>query len=120
MRPVLTRARDRGVNLAFIGANEIYRRIRFGSSPLGPDRIEINYRNPREDPLYGVNNALVTANWPAPPAADPESSLTGQVYACASAPAPLVVTDPDGWIWAGTGARPGMRLPNLIGARRRV
>jgi len=50
MRAVLTRARDRGVNLAFIGANEIYRRIRFGSSPLGPDRIEINYRNPREDP----------------------------------------------------------------------
>ena len=120
MRAVLTRARDRGVNLAFLGANEIYRRIRLGSSPLGPDRIEVNYRNPREDPLYGVNNALVTANWPAPPAADPESSLTGQVYACASAPAPLVVTDPDGWIWAGTGARPGMRLPNLIGARRRV
>src|SRR6516225_11403902 len=48
MRAVLTR--DRGVNLAYIGANEIYRRIRFGSSPLGPDRIEINYRNPREDP----------------------------------------------------------------------
>jgi hypothetical protein len=115
MRAVLTRARDRGVNLAFLGANEIYRRIRLGSSPVGPDRIEVNYRNPREDPLYGVNNALVTANWPAPPAADPESSLTGQVYACAAAPAPLVVTDPDGWIWAGTGARPGMRLPGLIG-----
>ena len=120
MRAALTRARDRGVNLAFLGANEIYRRIRLGSSPLGPDRIEVNYRNPREDPLYGVNNALVTANWPAPPAADPESSLTGQVYACASARAPLVITEPRGWIWAGTGARPGMRLPNLIGARRRV
>ena len=115
MRAVLTRARDRGVNLAFLGANEIYRRIRLGSSPVGPDRIEVNYRDPREDPLYGVNNALVTANWPAPPAADPASSLTGQVYACAAAPAPLVVTDPDGWIWAGTGARPGMRLPGLIG-----
>jgi N,N-dimethylformamidase beta subunit-like protein len=115
MRAVLTRARDRGVNLAFFGANEIYRRIRFGSSPLGRDRIEINYRNPREDPLHGIDNALVTANWPDPPAADPESSLTGQAYACASPRAPLVVTDPDGWIWAGTGARPGMRLPDLVG-----
>ncbi len=115
MRAILTRARDRGVNLAFTGANEIYRRIRFGSSPLGPDRTEINYRNPREDPLYGIDNASVTANWPAPPAADPPSSLTGQVYACASVPAPLVVTEPHGWIWAGTGARPGMRLPGLIG-----
>ena len=115
MRQVLTRARDRGVNLAFIGANEIYRRIRLGSSPLGPDRIEVNYRNPREDPLSGIDNALVTANWPDPPAADPESSLTGQLYACASPRAPLVVTDPRGWIWAGTGAGPGMSLPNLIG-----
>jgi len=115
MRALVTRARDRGVNLAFTGANEIYRRIRFGSSPLGPDRTEINYRNPREDPLYGIDNALVTANWPAPPAADPPSSLTGQVYACASVPAPLVVTEPHGWIWAGTGARPGISLPGLIG-----
>ena len=115
MRAILTRARDRGVNLAFTGANEIYRRIRFGSSPLGPDRTEINYRNPREDPLYGIDNASVTANWPAPPAADPPNSLTGQVYACASVPAPLVVTEPHGWIWAGTGARPGISLPGLIG-----
>jgi hypothetical protein len=58
---------------------------------------------------------LVTANWPDPPCADPESSLTGQVYACASARAPLVVTESDGWIWAGTGARPGLKLPGLIG-----
>jgi hypothetical protein len=115
MRAVLTRARDRGANLAFFGANEIYRRIRLGSSPLGPDRVEVNYRNPREDPLSGIDNALVTADWPAPPAADPESALTGQVYACASPRAPLVVTEPHGWIWAGTGARPGMSLPGLVG-----
>ena len=115
MRATVTRARDRGVNLAFMGANEIYRRIRFGASPLGPDRIEINYKNPREDPLYGIDNAAVTANWPAPPAADPPSSLTGQEYACASVPAPLVITEPHGWIWAGTGASLDMRLPGLIG-----
>ena len=37
------------------------------------------------------------------------------MYACASVPAPLVVTEPHGWIWAGTGARPGISLPGLIG-----
>lgn len=116
MRALVTRARDQGANLAFIGANEIYRRIRFGSSPLGRDRIEVNYRNPREDPLYGTNNALVTSDWPASPGADPASSLTGQAYVpCASARTPMVVTEPQGWIWAGTGARLGMRLPALIG-----
>lgn len=83
--------------------------------PAIPLSWDVNYRNPREDPLYGIDNALVTANWPAPPDPDPPSSLTGQVYACASTPAPLVVTEPHGWIWAGTGARPGMELPGLIG-----
>lgn len=115
MRGAVTRARDRGVNLAFFGANEIYRKIRFESSPLGRDRIEVNYKNPLEDPLYGKDNARVTGNWPDPPDADPESSLTGQAYACMGAHAPMVVTDPHGWIWSGSGARQGTRLPGLVG-----
>jgi hypothetical protein len=115
MRAVVTRARDRGVNLAFFGANEIYRKIRFQSSGLGQDRIEVNYKNPLEDPLYGQDNARVTGNWPDPPAADPESSLTGQAYACEGARAPMVVTDPHGWIWSGSGAAQGTRLPGLVG-----
>ena len=36
--PSLEAARDAGVNLAFLGANNIYRRIRLEPSPLGPDR----------------------------------------------------------------------------------
>ena len=115
MRATVARARDQGVNLAFMGANEIYRRIRFGSSPLGPDRTEINYKNPREDPLYGIDNAAVTANWPAPPDPTPASSLSGQVYACSSVPAPMIVSEPYSWIWAGTGASLDMRLPGLVG-----
>ena len=116
MRAAVTRARDHGVNLAFFGANAIYRKIRFGSSRLGRDRIEVNYKNPREDPLYGRDNARVTGNWPDPPDADPESSLTGQAYACIGARAPMVVTDPHGWIWAGSRAHQGTRLPGIVGA----
>ena len=118
MRATVTRARDRGVNIAFFGANAIFRKTRFASSPLGPDRVEINYKNALEDPLYGINNELVTGSWPSPPDADPESSLTGQAYACATprAPfAPMVVTEPRGWIWAGSGARRGTMLPSLVG-----
>ena len=41
MRTALIGARNAGTNLAFLGANAIYRHIRFASSPLGRDRIEI-------------------------------------------------------------------------------
>jgi hypothetical protein len=70
------------MNVAFFGANAIFRKIRFESTPLGPDRIEVNYKIPQEDPLYGRDNALVTGNWPTAPDADPESSLIGQSYVC--------------------------------------
>ena len=116
MRATVTRARDQGVNVAFFGANAIFRKIRFESSPLGPDRIEVNYKIPQEDPLYGKDNALVTGNWPTPPAADPESSLVGQSYVCSfGRNVPMIVTDPGNWIWAGGGVYRGESLPGLEG-----
>lgn len=102
--------------MAFFGANAIFRKIRFESSPLGPDRIEVNYKIPQEDPLYGKDNALVTGNWPTPPDADPESSLIGQSYVCSfTSNVPMVVTDPGSWVWAGSGVHPGESLPGLVG-----
>ncbi|MDH6121146.1 hypothetical protein ABH930_006639 [Kitasatospora sp. GAS204A] len=116
MRATLTAARDHGANLAFLGANAIYRRIRFESSALGADRVEVNYKVPQEDPLYGKDDAQVTGNWPDPPDADPQNALTGQGYACySSTNGPLVVADPGHWIWAGSGVLAGQRLAGLVG-----
>ncbi len=116
MRATVTRARDQGVNVAFFGANAIFRKIRFESSPLGPDRIEVNYKIASEDPLYGKDNALVTGNWPTPPDADPESSLVGESYVCSvTSNFPMVVTDPRSWVWAGSGVHAGESLPGLVG-----
>ena len=44
-------ARAAGTNLTFFGANAIFRRIRFGPTRLGPDRLEINYKVAAEDPV---------------------------------------------------------------------
>ena len=116
MRAAVTRARGQGMNVAFFGANAIFRKIRFESSPLGPDRIEVNYKIPQEDPLYGKDNALVTGNWPTPPDPDPESSLIGQSYVCSvTSNFPMVVTDPGSWVWAGGGVHAGEVLPGLVG-----
>jgi hypothetical protein len=116
MRATVTEARDKGTNLAFFGANAIFRKIRFESSPLGPDRVEVNYKNAREDPLYGKDNAAVTGNWPTYPDPNPESSLIGQSYVCSvTSNFPMVVTDPHNWIWAGSGVHQNQELPGLVG-----
>lgn len=119
MRAAVTAARDNGTNLAFLGANAIFRRIRFGSSWTGPDRLEINYKVAGEDPLYGRDNRIVTADWPSPPDANPESSLLGEQYGCyfgyGIRNVDGVITDPNNWLFAGTHARLGEHLPRLIG-----
>jgi hypothetical protein len=116
MRAALERARDAGVNLAFLGANAVYRRIRLAASPYGPDRRETDYKDPAEDPLDGVDDAHITANWPSPPDARPESSLTGGMYQCNPVHADLVVTNPSHWLLAGTHTAVGTRVPGMIGS----
>ncbi|MDP9074333.1 MAG: hypothetical protein M3N98_09200 [Actinomycetota bacterium] len=116
MRNGLVAARDHGVNLAFLGANAIYRHIRFGPSPLGPDRHQIDYKSAQEDPLNGKDNADVTVNWRDPPNSNPESQLIGDFYQCNPVRADMVVADPTNWLFAGTGAYPGQRLPNVVGS----
>jgi len=113
MRAALTAARDGGTNLAFLGANDVFRRIRLQPSPLGPDREMVNYKDGAADPVHTPDT---TADWPRRPFPDPESSLTGVQYRCAHARADLVVTDPQGWLFAGLGLHPGQRLPGLVGS----
>ncbi len=115
MRQALTAARDAGTNIALLGANAVYRRIRLQPSPLGADRIEINYRVAAEDPLSKTHPSLTPANWPDPPAADPERSLTGETYACFPGRGDLVVAQPSSWLLSGTGLGRGSRIHGALG-----
>jgi hypothetical protein len=115
MRTAVTRARDRGTNVAFLGANAIYRKIRFGPSSLGPDRTEINYKD-ASDPIGRTDPAQVTTQWREPPSSDNESSLTGTDYGCSPVRADMVVLDPSSWLLAGLGLRAGSRLRGLVGS----
>ena len=51
MRQRVTAARDHGVNLAFMGANAVYWRIRLQRSALGADRVVVGYKSAALDPL---------------------------------------------------------------------
>jgi hypothetical protein len=112
----VTAARDAGVNLAFMGANCCFRRIRYQDSPLGAQRQVICYKTSyTEDPMYGVNNAIVTDDWREPPDPNPESSMTGTLYESNPTDASYVVATPESWVFAGTGVQKGTSLPGLVG-----
>ena len=115
-RANVTAARDAGVNLAFLGANAMFRRTRLAPTELGPDRLVICYKTSYlEDPMYGKDNALVTSDWREPPDPDPESSLTGTLYESNPTTADFVVVTPDAWLFRGTGVRKGSRFRGLVG-----
>ena len=111
MRNALVQARDAGTNLAFLGANAIYRHIRFAAG----DRVIICYKAAVLDPLYGKDNAQTTQQWRDPPDPRPESVITGVFYECNPVSDPYVVYDPSNWIFAGTGAYRGERFPGMVG-----
>jgi hypothetical protein len=115
-RANVTAARDAGVNLAFLGANTMFRRTRLASTRLGQRRLIICYKTSyTQDPMYGKDNALVTSDWREPPNPDPESSLTGTLYESNPVDASFVVASPGAWMFAGTGVRAGTRFTGLVG-----
>jgi len=116
MRAGVEAARDQGVNLAFLGANAIFRHIRLEPSPLGADRHEVNYRIARNDPLYGRDNGDVTVSWRDAPTRRPENNVLGELYDCNPVKADLVVTDAGAWVFAGTGLRAGDRIGGIVGS----
>ncbi|WP_336050110.1 N,N-dimethylformamidase beta subunit family domain-containing protein [Streptomyces sp. CA2R101] len=130
-REHVTRARDAGTNLAFLGANACFRRVRLepesgpqqGQGPgqradaPGALRTVVCYKTSyRDDPRFaGPHRALPTHDFRQPPAADPESALTGVFYEGYPTDAPYVVHHADHWLFAGTGAKRGDAFDHLVG-----
>jgi hypothetical protein len=115
-RANVTAARDAGVNLAFFGANALFRRTRLTPTALGESRLVVCYKTDyTQDPMYGKDDALVTSDWREPPHADPESSLIGTIYEGYPVDASYVVSSPKSWVFKGTGVREGTSFPHLVG-----
>lgn len=116
MRQGVLDARAKGVNFIFLGANAMYRHIRMEPSPLGADRIEVNYRVAKLDPLNGVDPAEVTTQWGDAPVPRPENAITGNTYTCnqPGLTADMVVVDALPWMWAGTGVTNGTHLTGMV------
>ena len=111
-RTAVTRLRDAGTNIAFLGANTCFRRIRFEDGARTVVCYKTDYQ---DDPFFGKDNALVTTDYRAEPHPDPESSLTGVLYEGFPVDAPYVVHTPDHWLYQGTGVRAGESFAHLVG-----
>jgi hypothetical protein len=116
MRDGVEGARDKGVNLAFLGANAAFRQIRFEPSAIGPNRHQVCYKSAPEDPIHATNPVLTTVNWREAPVSRPESEMIGQQYECNPVNADMVIVDPTAWVFNGTGVKAGQKLPNAVGS----
>src|SRR2546430_12777554 len=102
MRNNVVLARDRGVNLAFFGGNEIYRHVRFADSPLGANRVQVDYKNFHEDPMSNSNAMDATQQWRDPPHPRPESAILGNSYGGNRASPDMLGTGPESWRLTGS------------------
>lgn len=106
-------ARDGGENLAFLGGNDVYWRIRYQDG----FRTIVEYRHPALDPLAG-SPAEVTGLFDSPAIGEPQSRLTGTLYESGVPSYGLPwapTTDAPAWLLQGTGLRPGASVGHAVG-----
>ena len=117
-RDAVEHARDRGINLAFLGADQALWRIRLQPSSAGvPDRVIVCYKadQDRDPVLAKLGPSASTARFRDDPDARPENGVIGVMYnTWLLVPQPMVVSDPTHWVFAGTGLRAGDTLPGII------
>jgi hypothetical protein len=114
MRSAAQTSSAAGVNLAFLGANASYRQIRLQPTSVGPNRLEVCFKDAAEDPITAQDPSLTTVNWNQAPVNNPESTMIGSTYQSVGAQADMVVTDASSWFFAGCNLTDGQALPAMI------
>jgi hypothetical protein len=116
MREVVLAARDAGTNLAFLGANTMYWRVRLEDAASGPARLVVGYRHDAHlDPAYAAGSTDATAMFREGPVPRPEHDLLGMQYECFPVDTDYVIATPGWWGFRGTGVRRGDRVHGLVG-----
>jgi sugar lactone lactonase YvrE len=113
-------ARDAGVSLAFLGADQVLWRVRAQPSVTGvANRVLAGYKEDQDkDPVLAMQGpTATTARFRDPPLANPENALSGVGYdSWLLVRQPMVVSDATSFVFAGTGLQPGDSLPAAIAA----
>ncbi|MGH3506652.1 MAG: N,N-dimethylformamidase beta subunit family domain-containing protein, partial [Nocardioidaceae bacterium] len=105
-----------GTNLAFLGANTMYWRIRLEDRRTGRDRLQVGWRSDAAlDPVARRHPRLTTARWRDRPHPRPENSLIGMKYECFPVSTDYRIVTPHWWGFRGTHVRRGSRFHSLVG-----
>ena len=112
-------ARDSGVNLAWLSADDVSWQVRFAPNAAGKaDHQMICYKSATLDP---VQNNTITVHFHDPQVNLPEQLLVGgnsggqQLGSSSATPAPMIVQNASNWVYANTGAVEGQSVPNVVG-----
>jgi Fn3 associated/Chitobiase/beta-hexosaminidase C-terminal domain len=119
-------ARDAGVNLGFLGGNDVYWQVRYEASGGGvPNRTMVGYKNTPNntystvDPVAATNPAQATVRFQDPPVNRPGQLLTGLTFAGGTGRSnkntPYNVLNADNWLYDGTGLGEGASVPGING-----
>jgi sugar lactone lactonase YvrE len=115
-RNALEDARDKGLSMAFFSGNTAYRRIRFDASGRGVARRVITcFKDAGIDPVKDAPDT--TADFHNKPHARPENGMLGVLWAGWGNlhGFPFVVSDPEHWVYEGTGVQAGDSLGSIVG-----
>jgi len=111
----LLAAAGSGVNLVFLGANNLWWHARLeGGTPAAPAR-EVVYRVQAEDPLASTDPAASTVLWQSAPLSRDPAATLGQGHAGIGVRGSLRLLDPPSWYTAGTGLASDAVLTDAVG-----
>ncbi len=103
---------DRGGHMAFFSANDLWWQVRFDDG--GATMVGYKSTAVPADPMYGVNNSLLTTHWYDPLVNRPGESLQGITFLANSGgfflPENFKVRKASHWIFAGTGVQNGQTI----------
>ena len=113
---------DAGISAGFFSGDTMGWQVRYEPGASGrPARVMVSYKDyatvataPGPDPMYGVNNSLVTDLWRSPTVGRPQNAILGMTYG-SSADGNLIVRNSSNWVWAGSGFQNGSPAQSLVG-----
>jgi len=107
-------ARNGGVNLADLGANEVYWQGRLDRDSSGVPTTLTVARTLAQDPLAAAHPDQATVRWYTGPLNRDGSALIGQRYSAIRARGSMQVWSLPPWLRVGTGLRPGAILDGVV------
>jgi N,N-dimethylformamidase beta subunit-like protein/fibronectin type III domain protein len=117
-------ARDAGVNLGFIGGNDVYWQVRFQPSGTNvPDRVVVSYKNTPNN-TFTTNDpigtpSLQSVRFQDPPVNRPGQLLTGESFLGSTDRSTLntdlIVSDDQAWPYLSVGLSAGNNVSGIVG-----